>query len=214
MEGFRQEGQALIFEQNHETVRLEPWGGDSLRVRASAAATLRDDLPGALLAPAAANAQIIIEATGASIRNGALLAQVSPTGRIRFLNALSGLELLAEEEHIQPHGWPGPRSYQQALGGLYHLEVRFQPNEHEHFYGLGQQTHGLLDHKGCVIELLHRNTQCTIPFVISSRGYGFLWHNPAVGRVQLGYDRTLWVAEAAAQIDYWITAGETTAQIV
>ena len=214
MEGFRQEGQALIFEQNHETVRLEPWGGDSLRVRASAAATLRDDLPGALLAPAATSAQITIEATGASIRNGALLAQVSPTGRIRFLNALSGLELLAEEEHIQPHGWPGPRSYQQALGGLYHLEVRFQPNEHEHFYGLGQQTHGLLDHKGCVIELLHRNTQCTIPFVISSRGYGFLWHNPAVGRVQLGYDRTLWVAEAAAQVDYWITVGETTAQIV
>ena len=52
MEGFRQEGQALIFELNHETVRIEPWGPDSLRVRATVAPALRDDLPGALLDPA------------------------------------------------------------------------------------------------------------------------------------------------------------------
>ena len=122
--------------------------------------------------------------------------------------------LIEEEERLQPYGWPPTRGYKQAVGGLYKLDVRFLPNDGERFYGLGQQVHGKLDQKGCTIELLHRNTQLNIPFLLSNRGYGFLWHNPAVGRVQLGYDRTLWVAEACSQMDYWITAGETPAEIV
>ena len=81
-------------------------------------------------------------------------------------------------------------------------------------YGLGQHQHGRLDQKGCVIELIQRNTEVSIPFLLSSRGYGFLWNNPAVGRVELGYNATRWVAEAAPQIDYWITTGNTPADIL
>ena len=73
--------------------------------------------------------------------------------------------------------------------------------------GLGQHQHGLLDQKGCVIDLWHRNTEVSIPFLVSSRGYGFLWHNPAVGRVELGRNGTRWIAEATDHIDYWITGG-------
>ena len=65
-----------------------------------------------------------------------------------------------------------------------------------------------------MIELIQRNTEVTIPFLLSSRGYGFLWNNPAVGRVELGYNATRWVAEAAPQIDYWITTGENPAEIL
>ena len=35
MQGFRQQGNVLIWERNHETVQIEPWGRDSLRVRAT-----------------------------------------------------------------------------------------------------------------------------------------------------------------------------------
>jgi alpha-D-xyloside xylohydrolase len=42
---------------------------------------------------------------------------------------------------------------------------------------------------------------------VSSRGYGFLWNNPAVGRVELGGTATRWVADSARQIDYWVTVG-------
>jgi alpha-D-xyloside xylohydrolase len=47
----------------------------------------------------------------------------------------------------------------------------------------------------------------TIPFLVSSRGYGFLWNSPAIGRVELGNTGTRWVADSARQIDYWVTAG-------
>ena len=214
MEGFRQDGATLIWEGNHETVKIEPWGADSLRVRATIAAAIRDDLPDALLDPAPTVPQIEIKAELATIRNGAILAEVSAAGKLTFRNAVTRQVLIEEEEHLLPFGWPPTRGYKQSIGGLFKLEVRFLPNDGERFYGLGQQIHGKLDQKGCTIELLHRNTQLSIPFLLSNRGYGFLWHNPAVGRVQLGYDRTLWVAEACSQMDYWITAGETPAEIV
>ena len=35
-----------------------------------------------------------------------------------------------------------------------------------------------------------------------------------IGRVELGYSETRWVAEATPQLDYWITAGATPAEIM
>ncbi|MGP3971427.1 glycoside hydrolase family 31 protein [Streptomyces sp. 6N223] len=65
-----------------------------------------------------------------------------------------------------------------------------------------------------VIDLVQGNTVASIPFLHSSRGYGLLWHNPAMGRVELGGDTTRWVADSGRQIDYWITAGDTPADIM
>ena len=94
---------------------------------------------------------------------------------------------------------------------MHHFEVLFDARDGERFYGLGQHQHGLLDQKGAVIELVQRNTEVSIPFLLSSRGYGFLWNNPAIGRVELGDNGTRWVADSARQIDYWITAGDQPA---
>ena len=65
--------------------------------------------------------------------------------------------------------------------------------------------------KGCSLELAHRNSQASIPFYVSSLGYGFLWNNPAIGEVHFGLNTTQWVAESTRQLDYWITAGDTPA---
>ena len=211
MIGFRRHDGALIWEQNHETVRIEPWGRDSLRVRATIGAAIRDDLPGALLDPAAVAAHIDIGEARATIRNGALTAEISSKGLIRFLNA-AGEELLAEEPPHFVH--PPARYYKPLPGDLSHIEVRFKAYDGERFYGLGQHQHGKLDQKGCVIDLLHRNTEVAIPFALSNRGYGFLWHNPGAGRVELGANATRWVADGAPQLDYWVTVGDTPAAIM
>ena len=34
------------------------------------------------------------------------------------------------------------------------------------------------------VELLQKNGKCTIPYTYSSRGYGFIWNNPAIGRAE------------------------------
>lgn len=203
MTGFRRTDNALVWEMKHETVLIQPWGLHSLRVRATKAAEVLD-LPNALWnEPVPVKPEITIEEGKASIRNGKLLARMNQLGILRFLDAETGEVLL--EEGPQDFTRPPNRAFKPLDGDLNHIEVRFRACEEERIYGLGQHQHGLLDQKGCIIDLRQRNTEVAIPFLLSSRGYGFLWNNPAVGRVELGRNETRWVAEAARQIDYWIT---------
>ena len=63
------------------------------------------------------------------------------------------------------------------------------------------------------MELAQRNSQASVPFFLSSRGYGFLWNNPAVGRAIFGKNITSFQAVATDILDYWVTAGDTPAQM-
>ncbi len=210
---FKQEEQTVIWNRRHETVRIDPWGHDSLRVRATIAPEIQESLPGALLPSTPTKAQIAMGAEEAVIRNGKIAAEISRAGHIRFLNAETDTELLAERAKTAP--WrPPARYFLPRESGLYHLETFFDAYDDERLYGLGQHQHGKLNQKGCVIDLIHYNTEVSIPFLVSSRGYGFLWHNPAMGRVELGHNGTRWVANSTPQLDYWITVGDTPAEIM
>lgn len=78
---------------------------------------------------------------------------------------------------------------------------------------MGQYQQERMNLKGCNLELAHRNSQASIPFYVSSLGYGFLWHNAAVGEVHFGTNTTEWLARTTKQLDYWVTAGDTPAEI-
>ncbi|HLV99500.1 MAG TPA: glycoside hydrolase family 31 protein [Ktedonobacterales bacterium] len=213
MQGFFQQGQSISWSQNNETLRVEPWGPESFRVRATVNGAIRDDLFSVLLSPAETEAHILIAEDGATIRNGTLTAHISPAGYLRFVRSATGEEVLAEiPTEFSPRRWA--RSFRAVQGDLFHLTARFRAYEGERLYGLGQHQHGRLNQKGCVIDLLQRNTEVSIPFLLSSRGYGLLWHNPAIGRVELGHTETRWVAEATHQLDYWVTAGATPSEIL
>ena len=106
------------------------------------------------------------------------------------------------------------RTYKPIIGGDYALTVRFEGNDGEKIFGMGQYQQHYLNQKGCVLELAQRNSQVSIPFAVSSLGYGFLWNNPAVGKASFGKNMTEWHADAAKEIDYWITVGETPAELI
>src|SRR5438552_14009692 len=110
MQGFRQQQNRLLWEHNHETVQIEPWGRDSLRVRSTISAGIRDDLLSVLLPPAETHTQITMGAGGATIHNGAISASVSREGCIRFSNTASDTELLAEEPPVHATRLP-PRAF-------------------------------------------------------------------------------------------------------
>src|SRR5579863_6788563 len=111
---FRQDGAAVEWQGGHETVRIEPWAADSLRVRGTLWPEIRDDLPGALL-PAAPSggARAEVTADGARLVNGQLTAEVTVDGRIRFVRTSDGTELLAE---VVPH-FTGPLQRRYAPTG-------------------------------------------------------------------------------------------------
>jgi alpha-D-xyloside xylohydrolase len=207
---FTHSGMALEWRGGHETVRIQPWGHNSLRVQGTVWQGIRDDLPGALLESRSTGA---VEITGglARITSGCLTAEISTAGQLRFLHA-EGRELLSE---ATPH-FTGPptRRYATIGGGMHHFEVLFDAHNEERFYGLGQHQHGRLNQKGAVVELVQRNTEVSIPFLVSNLGYGLLWNHPGTGRVELGTTVTRWVAEAMRQWDYWVTAADEPAGIL
>jgi alpha-D-xyloside xylohydrolase len=215
MGNFSCEGSVLIWQENQHKVWMQPWGKDGLRVQANLTGQ-RSSLPQALLethAPDAADIMIDMGEQEAIIQNGSIRAVISRDGRLRYANAVSG-ELLLEERETSAYHMAPNRHFKYKNGRLYQIEAWFEAQEGERFYGLGQHQHGRLDQKGCVIDLHQRNTEVTIPFVVSSRKYGFLWNNPAIGRVELGFNATRWVAEGSQQLDYYVVCGETYAEIL
>ena len=212
------DGSTLEVRVRHEVVRIEPWGVDSLRVRVGQH-TISGDIPGALLPPKPVSAEVSVEARRGSIVNGAITGIVevldTDTGidaKIRFLRTGTGEELLSEERaHFW---WPGARVFMPSHNGYGRLEQRFSAYCGERIFGLGQRTHGHLDQKGLVLDLVQRNAEVSVPFLLSSRGYGFLWNSPAIGRVEFAENGTRWVADDARQIDYWITTGDNPRQIL
>ncbi|WP_017975265.1 glycoside hydrolase family 31 protein [Actinopolyspora halophila] len=215
----REGGRVLEVRVRHEVIRIEPWGRDGLRVRVGRHG-VTDDVPGALVEPPVrADVDVRINEDGGRIVNGALAAVVelvsTDTGLVpvlAFRRGDTGAELLSERRaHFW---WPGPRSFFEHGGGYGRLEQRFHAYEGEKLFGLGQHTHGRLDQKGLVLDLVQRNGEVSIPFLVSSRGYGLLWNTPGVGRVELAENGTRWVSDSARGIDYWVTAGDDPAGIM
>lgn len=213
---FVQQGQEVIWRNLGETVIVSPWGKSSLRVRSAMMSDPTDERF-ALLDPVEENdIDIRIEDRHATMRVGKLTAEMNVEGwqnvlRVTFKNE-RGETLLREIDPANALVLKA-RKFEPNLGGDYTLSVAFEGQDGEHIYGMGQYQEDILDWKGCTLELAHRNSQASVPFYISSRGYGFLWHNPAVGQVSFGTNRMTWRADATRQMDYWVTCGDTPAEI-
>lgn len=210
----------LIRTSMGETLCVEAWGEHALRVRAVRYGCDLDGHPGALLDKPAEKASITLDGETAVIENGRIRAVITAGGKLVFYNH-KGEKLLEEyarnrrDLHSQDCSaleLEG-REMKGLIGGDYQLTARFEPNDGERLYGMGQYQQVDLDLKGCVLELAHRNSQASVPFVISSKGYGFLWNNPAIGEVSFGKNITVWKAHSTRKLDYWICAGDTPAEI-
>jgi alpha-D-xyloside xylohydrolase len=202
--GLREIDGGFTGRDGHQVVRVEAWGPDSVRVRVGLTG-VRDDVPGALDERPAADVEVEVGADHAVLVNGKLRVELAD-GLLRFVRADTHEELLAEQRiHFW---WPGARLFTATGNGYHRISQNFRAYGGERLFGLGQHQHGLLDQKGAVVELVQRNSEVSIPFLFSSRGYGLLWNTPAVGRVELGVTGTRWVSDSARQIDYWFTAGE------
>ena len=217
MEYFEKDGKRLIWRNHGETLAIEPWGPDSLRVRAVLMGDLRDDRF-ALIDPAPCeDVEIqLADETHASIRCGKITAEVEVRGwkrlaHITFRNRRG--EVLLEETDAENALVLSARKFEPILGGDYSLTATFKGQDGEHIYGMGQYQEEYLDWKGCTLELAHRNSQASVPMYQSSRGYGFLWNNPAIGSVSFGRNRTTWHADSTKQLDYWVTTGDTPTDI-
>ena len=123
------------------------------------------------------------------VHTGALTAAVSlRTGVVRFTDA-QGRLLLAEAEggrRFNPIEVEGTRAFSVQ-------QVFASTAADEGLYGLGQHQSDEFNYKGKNEELFQYNTKVSVPFIVSTEGYGLLWDSYSLCRfgnpkpyVQLG----------------------------
>ena len=216
------EKQRIIFRYDAEELWIEPWGEHSLRVRATKTHVMPDNNWALLPAVPVEHAVVSETADGAEIRSGNITAHITSGGKLTFYDRTG--RLLMEEYWRNRRDVLDPkcsaieveaREFKPNIAGDYHLTMRFESlNPEEKLYGMGQYQQPWLNLKGIDLELAHRNSQASVPFVVSSEGYGLLWNNPAIGRAVFGKNITSFEAYSTKVLDYWITAGDTPAEIV
>src|ERR1035437_4816842 len=213
MDVFEIDGSQIVWGGGGETVGVEPWGGHSLRGRAAGMSDVLDT-DFALLPQPPLEVSIDVEDNVARLTNGNITAVMTASsfhadavgyrvhrcalsfynqhGTLLFKELDAGGSLNLKARELRPH-----------LGGDFRITAAFESDPAEKLYGMGQYQQHILDIKGSTFELAHRNSQASVPFVMSSAGYGFLWHNPAIGRATFSTNRTEWFAGSSKQIDDW-----------
>ncbi len=232
----KKQNNKLIIEDGFGTVWIEPWGKDSVRVRMTKDRfmdknnwALEENFSSSEVVikiedvdttyPWAKHFDGVEKTIGqiASLTNGKLQVQVNYENWISFWKVDGNEpELLFEEQwrnrwridrFCVPTNNPGRELKNNPNTFNFKATVRFEAYDDEKIFGMGQYQDSHLDKKGGVWELSQKNSQASVPFMISSRGYGFFWNNPAIGTVSFGTNGTVWTAEQTKKIDYWVTCG-------
>ena len=87
---------------------------------------------------------------------------------------------------------------------LYTVSATFVSPADEHYYGLGQNHEGFLDHRGHPVHCWADYTapaapSFCVPLLITNKGYGVLWDNPSKTTIEPGFnEQTRWISEAAS----------------
>ncbi|MBP3595338.1 MAG: glycoside hydrolase family 31 protein [Lachnospiraceae bacterium] len=235
-----QDGNRLVIAENKSQVWIEPWGKNSLRVRMTAQPEM-DKNDWALTEEVEdCKAEISYEeidvtdpwykseeyahyhqtAKEWTLKNGKITAKISYEGWISYYNQKGELltaEYWRNRNRINRYCVPlrvDARELKPIPGtNDFSLAARFEAFDDEKIFGMGQYQEKHLDKKGATLELAHRNSQASVPFYISSRGYGFFWNNPAIGTATFGTNKTEWTAKSTKKLDYFITAGDSPAEL-
>jgi alpha-D-xyloside xylohydrolase len=86
---------------------------------------------------------------------------------------------------------------------------------YEAFYGLGQHQAGVWNYRGEDVQLVQDNTNISIPFFLSSNGYGIFWNNTSRSRFNNRFLNALYLSsEVADTIDYYFMYGPDFDKII
>jgi alpha-D-xyloside xylohydrolase len=132
------------------------------------------------------------------------------TGAVTFFDAAGNLYVAEGGRDL------GPTALKNLDALQSRQEFALQPDES--IFGLGQHQQGIWNYRGRTVQLLQRNMEIALPIAISSRGYGVLWDNPAITKVEVGIpgkeNVLAWNSEAARDIDYYFMAGPDLDDVV
>ena len=184
-----------------EAVCVSACGKNSIRFQAAPSGKLIEQ--NWTLMPQEVPAKVWEEEDKAVLETGTMRAELTRDGKLTYFR--DGKQILREQPEMTFNS--GIRNYRNKGSHLWTVRISFEANENEHFYGLGHEPTDCFDLKGCTYDLRHLNAKCSMPYVYSTLGYGFLWNQPSTGRCELARNRTRWTSDSTRQVDYVVIGG-------
>ena len=238
----------LVLERNGQTVVLEPYAPNVLRVTLSTIKEQALAKPGYgfIAAPASAGWTHTEDEHGDTYASGQMTVHVAPAYKpnpnakpadtsVYFSGSVPGVHIDFARADGTPlttmGGWemaiPNQKDFTAAVlrdrrptdPPFYTVGASFVSPPDEHYYGLGQNHEGQLDHRGQPITceanyLAPAGATWCVPFLITNKGYGVLWDNPSSTVIEPGFnDQTKWTSKVGQRVSYFVIAGKTTDEI-
>lgn len=188
----RVKGNSVTVCRNGKTIRLQVISPDIIRVSSAPGESITDR-KSLVVVPQRGVTDFDVALNGDSliVTTPELKALVCPDGSLSFFDQDGKLLAGGGRMSFKPTSVEGKDAFS--------VRTMFTSSDDESFYGLGQQQSGEFDHKGRSEELYQYNTKVSVPFVVSTKGYGILfdayslsrWGNPEPYK-QLGEIFTLY----------------------
>jgi alpha-D-xyloside xylohydrolase len=179
----RKDADGITLKMNPGVLKLQVFSSDIIRVWYAPGDTMPASKSLAVIGePTQAAWRMVETSTEVRLTTAELEARVNrASGAISFFDK-NGKPILAEP----PDG--GKLLSPNRVGNLDTLRSQqaFLLPADEAIYGLGQHQQGLMNYRGSSVRLLQENREVAVPMLVSSRGYGLLWDNPAVTIVNVG----------------------------
>ena len=102
---------------------------------------------------------------------------------------------------------------------FYVVGANFASPDDEHYYGLGENQEGFLDHRGHAVYCWQNYTSpagptSCVPFLVTNKGYGLVWDNPSKTTIEPGFnEQTRWTSEVGDRVSFFVIAGKTADEI-
>ena len=170
VKSFAVEGNTITIETRNGNFVLKPLGDNALRVKIQTCDV--QSLPEwvYVVDNAPTRIDVVADREKVEMRLPLMRAEIDKqTARISFYDTCGNLILNELSRSIV-----GDSVQDRATFNV--TETFSSPND-EHLFGLGQFQDGYLEVRGLPRRLTQVNTQISIPFVLSNKGYGLLWNN-------------------------------------
>ena len=180
----QKQADGVLLQTGTNVLRLQVWSDRVIRVTFAPGA----DLPKArsfsvIVKPARVKWKSSETPDAVVLETAAIRAQVDKkTGAVGFFD-LNGKPILQEAENGRDFFTTTATNFNGTSA-----RQKFMLPPGERIYGLGQHQSGMWNYRGTTVHLQQRNMEVGIPVLVSSKGYGVLWDNPAVTDVDVGKD--------------------------
>jgi len=174
---FHRDSGGVTFTTNAGTMRIEVCGDRVIHVVASPTAEIPSSKVPVVIQPCkAVDFQVASEKNQIKLSTEAITLTVDrQTGAVAFLTN-NGKPVLTEPKN-GGKAFDVPALFET---NAWQVQQTFSSPVDEVLYGLGQHQEGIFNVRGVPVRLHQANTNISVPFMLSTEGYGLLWNNPSL----------------------------------